>query len=1279
MFIVTLINQQNYGSKINTPIAEAALQIQHTLMSLAIQHCHTYQRWTVVHNFMLEKIPGIPLLNKLRVIHIYEADWSLIQRFYVAHKLSNIASNEKTVTMEQAGGRPGRSSIELATNRVLQYEIIRQQRLTAAVMYNDAKACYDRIVKNFSNLSLLREGLPREIAKLHSQTFNKIQYHIKHKLGIGPITHSNNNPSPIYGVGQGSTDASARWSFVSDALIRAFNTLSSDATIYSPINNNSINNKILGFVDDTTTLMVIHQALSNYMIMILQRDAQTWEKLLHTTGGKLEISKCKFATFKWEFDQLGRAIQKTDNNQSLSIFNSDSKTSISVPQISHKQAYKYVGVQIALDGNMEQQITIMKEKCNNFAGAFSQIFMSAKDTNQGYTTVFIPSIRYALPATSIDQKTLQKIQSPIINNVLTKIGYNRHMPRALVFAPSSIGGIGLLDLFNEQGNLKVLTTISHIRANTPLRQTIIIAIETFQTLAGLTTSALETTHPIPYVDAPWLETLRSFLHQINGQIIIPSLATIHTIRHYDTAIMNHQKSNNFTKSELQAINACRLYLKVTTIAEISNHKGTHILQCIPKGTMDTTEQPTLWQYSTSNIKWPQQSRPPPKAWYLWKKYIKAYTTGTSLLTLKQPLGNWYNTAHSQRSWIYTKYHNDIIKTSPNSTTYYTKILSRHDNVYTIQCQPHTVPQELRSPIIPYLINHDTIFCYDNIPIDNKNGLDSPKCQPIPIECNEQIHQPPFDNDKITLRGNGIIQQNRVSLYGNIMVNDNIQWTIHGNLPPTNHPTQLTIDAYSCYYTLQKTISLINNHQITTKDIIYQTSNKNLKQKITKLRHKSNSPTICMTNEYTILHTIKELLNKYTFISLQYTKQLEIFNLQQHQQLIDLINQTTQPPYTFPIANIPNIQAELLINNQLISSDITANLRKAFSIPPLWEYYKKKFSWDKECIETIDWKSHGNAISTLRNRQKKTTIQANHRWLPLNTSHSLQLSGTSQLCPFCTQCEETHEHYLSCPNPDSQQIWQSSFQHLQTKITKYSKHINKTLSQLIILAITEWRTTPKPPRPSFVTPFFHTLFTNQSTIGWDQIIQGRFACDWTTIQASLSTKVPTTWLTYIIRNIWHHTFDIWRHRCNTNVGTTPQDKRHRALIRIFPKIRSLYDKSNQIDPSDTDTIYNYTYKELILLPISTIEKWIHKADIQINESTKRYKKHTKMNNHPIKKFFQRLIPTTIFQHPRHTTTTNTILRNPVRQFISHNISQFFPPKTKYHDPLIHIPKDDFRPP
>jgi hypothetical protein len=66
---------------ISESIAVQCLNIQFLLMKLAVLHCHTFDRWKIVHNFLLEKIPGYPLLEKLRVIHIYEADWSLIHKY----------------------------------------------------------------------------------------------------------------------------------------------------------------------------------------------------------------------------------------------------------------------------------------------------------------------------------------------------------------------------------------------------------------------------------------------------------------------------------------------------------------------------------------------------------------------------------------------------------------------------------------------------------------------------------------------------------------------------------------------------------------------------------------------------------------------------------------------------------------------------------------------------------------------------------------------------------------------------------------------------------------------------------------------------------------------------------------------------------------------------------------------------------------------------------------------------------------------------------------------
>jgi hypothetical protein len=152
---------------------------------------------------------------------------------------------------------------------------------------------------------------------------------------------------------------------------------------------------------------------------------------------------------------------------------------------------------------------------------------------------------------------------------------------------------------------------------------------------------------------------------------------------------------------------------------------------------------------------------------------------------------------------------------------------------------------------------------------------------------------------------------------------------------------------------------------------------------------------------------------------------------------------------------------------------------------------------------------------------------------------------------------------------------------------------------------EWRTTKTPQRPQFLQPQYHQLFYEQSLIGWDQIIQGRFAAQWTLLQHYINPKVPKTWICYTIRTIWYYVYDVWKFRCNVNHGTNPQDKRQRALLRLTPKLASAYNKINEIDPADNN-IFEKKQDERLLLPTHIIEKWIYKAHIRITDSIKRQK-------------------------------------------------------------------------
>jgi hypothetical protein len=61
----------------NEEIRQNIIQAQTDIMNIPIQQGYSPSRWQTVINAMLEKIPGKPLLHKLRVIHILEADYNL--------------------------------------------------------------------------------------------------------------------------------------------------------------------------------------------------------------------------------------------------------------------------------------------------------------------------------------------------------------------------------------------------------------------------------------------------------------------------------------------------------------------------------------------------------------------------------------------------------------------------------------------------------------------------------------------------------------------------------------------------------------------------------------------------------------------------------------------------------------------------------------------------------------------------------------------------------------------------------------------------------------------------------------------------------------------------------------------------------------------------------------------------------------------------------------------------------------------------------------------------
>jgi hypothetical protein len=483
-----------------------------------------------------------------------------------------------------------------------------------------------------------------EVAKLHALTIQKIQYYAKHRLGIAENPNSHSDSSPFLGSGQGAADSPARWGFISDALIRAFKKVSHPAIIQSPISEVSFNQQLQAFVDDTRTLLINPSSstpnLYTKLLSMICQDSQGWERLLYTAAGKLELPKCKFGLIRWQYDSQGTALLCPSTGEPLRLEDSETHRSVDVPQLDPAEAYKYLGIHVALDGNMVALQKALQEKCQQFLYIFSQSHLSQTNMQLCYRTVFSPSVKYVLPATSLDPDFLDKVQRPIIALVLSKLGFNQHMPREVVLAPLHFGGLGLIDLIVEQGIAQTLLVLSHIRSKSSVYATIRVLLESHQISAGLDSNPLETTEPCHYIHSPWVHSLQFFLHKCNAKICIPDLHTTSPLRIKDTLLMQHARNLQFSPTEMVQINNCRLYLQILYLSEITSDTGTHILECAIHGHHTPQGTPVLSQLSQTTIKWPTQPRPDSTTWSVWKRFIQSFITSDSHHRLRQPLGAW---------------------------------------------------------------------------------------------------------------------------------------------------------------------------------------------------------------------------------------------------------------------------------------------------------------------------------------------------------------------------------------------------------------------------------------------------------------------------------------------------------------------------------------------------------------------------------------------------------------------------------------------------------------
>jgi hypothetical protein len=626
------------------------------LLNIAIKHCHIYPRWKRIINALIEKIPGLPLIGKLRVIHIIESDINLLMGIAWGRKLMWQGEDLQVFGEEQSGGRKGKRCQDVLLFKHLVYSILRLSKSNGSTFDNDAKSCYDRIVMLGASLMAQRIGMDTKIVELFIKMLDEVKYHAKTIYGVSKLSYQSSEQYGIHGPGQGGRASPSVWTVISCLILSCMKEKAIGANLISPNRQVTVEQVASGFVDDITHWNIdMKRSLTTgdtpeIIIDETTCAAQWWEELLCTTGGKLELSKCFYYPIIWEFDSDGNAYILEPNKMRSKISLTDSITHENIPieAKSCNDAHKTLGVMACPQGNNYVEYQQLKSKCDNFAQRMSSAILSREEATIFYRTICIPSISYSLAIGTFTEKQTHALQGSLTQATLNGLGYNRKTPAAIVYGPTSLGGIGMRHIFAEQGTMQAQIVIQHLRSFTQLGATIVIQLNWAQIVSGRGTPILEIPQEIlPHLDSEqWIQTLRRFLALSCITLHISNIDVPYGKRINDQILMDLVVHTSWSKTEIKEINKCRLYLKVESVSDISNQSGTHITDKCLNVQLGAHKRDKLW---------PKQTQPGQRSIKIWKKFVKSLCKQNTTQLITQ-LGEWTLPPQQDLRTLYTIVH-----------------------------------------------------------------------------------------------------------------------------------------------------------------------------------------------------------------------------------------------------------------------------------------------------------------------------------------------------------------------------------------------------------------------------------------------------------------------------------------------------------------------------------------------------------------------------------------------------------------------------------------------
>ena len=1216
-----------------------------TIINTLVQNGIGLNRWRKVVNMMIHKLEGSYLINKLRVIHLFEADYNGTIGLLFNRKLLYHAELHNLLNNNQWGCRPHRQAEDVLMLKELTYNLARTTKTTLATFDNDATGCFDRVPCTMAMLASRRVGADRNMCRLQADTLQHIQHKLRTAFGISNSFYTSHNNIEIHGQGQGSRAGPPTWVFVSSLLLDCMEQLASGVSFCCPLQQLQHTRHNDAFVDDVTgySNQFLEELQGNNVIdkvvANMQNDATLWNDLLHISGGKLALHKCLYYVYTWQWSH-GHASPLPTNqiHPKITLTPADDQPQ----QIKHVEcdtAHRTLGQMKCPTGDQSAQLTYMKQRSNTWLAAIKESSLSRAEAQVAFDTIWFPSLAYGLSTTNLSYKELDDIQRPIVHHILPLLGYNRHFPRAVVYGSPRFGGLNFKHLYVEQGVQHVTQFIKYYRANNSIGNLLRISLRWMRHIAGFSYCPLLRPQPTyHHIQDRWFQTLIVFLYECNGYIETNDKPSIYS-RQEDSSLMEDFLLFEPSKTQLLLLNQCRLYLRVTTLSDIATNLGTEI-------------QRHFWDGSRPNNTtklWPRQNKPSPNAWRIWRQFIaRCYLFDDENrhpkrtdLQLQYPLGQWYSSHRTLQQRDY--YFNPASQTIYHRQSMFYNIFHPYrNNRSTIQLRltgRTTYLPPSSYPISPAVTSNTNIVLskqhinnqYHEKRPNNPHSFSSRINSLEHWECSLLQSHKFYNHDTITVAGltnqPHIIatdgsENTGIGSFGWIICSHQGEILASGSgLAYGLHISSFRCEAYAILAALRFIIQLRQHHQLPSFDphITWLCDCKSLLQRITTALSPIPNPNRTKLAEHdteiAIAHSFRLVSSNLhqKHIHSHQNDNIPLHSLPLPQKLNrmadslakDHAKTTNHATTTTPLISLAGCQ--LSINHSTITRSIPRYLAAAYSQQASINHIRRRLELPTNIHHLVAWKEFSRALLSFSVAHQRTIRRWIYGFLPTQKRLFRYMTCPSPLCPRCRRTTETDNHLLKCGGDTD---WHD---HLFTPLERLChKH---TISPWIETHLTKNLRNYLNSQP----PLTDTNNIDQHLIGWSAAFYGIFSTQWITLQNNYNPSRPngSSVLTSIIKLIFRAIIQRWHHRNQTlhsNSHTTPE-----LHQRVICQVRGLYACCNDVLPSDRQ-IFSVPLELMIQKPTRTLQLFVEQNKDIVKQSVKLQQRTLQRQHRDIASYF-----------------------------------------------------------